>query len=150
MKSGSSNHNNILLWNHKTKTGHVVYKRKKHTFNGRDLTRIVTAVNNNNSGSALNWRYVNELSSRWVCYYVLAGMLPTGKENANDYKSIVDRFNELFKSLSSDVLPVLRKLPGFFGMLNTVSAIYSEVKHFLDSGNINSVVEQIRKLASLD
>ena len=46
-----------------TWTGRVIYNRPKHVFTGRDMTRVVIAVNNNNTGTDVNWHAVWQIAS---------------------------------------------------------------------------------------
>lgn len=47
-----------------TYLGRVVYDRKKNIFRGKDMTRVVIAVHNNNTADIVAWRAVMKIAQK--------------------------------------------------------------------------------------
>jgi hypothetical protein len=147
----TKSHNKRAARPKKTYTGRVVYNHaRKRYFTGRDLTRVVTHVNNNalaglTTASYANWKYVQRLSSAWV---LAAERTWKAKERETiiegDYDKILDKLYWLGDTIHRYVVPLLEDVPLAGVILQIVDSIYTGVRGYFDSEQYrsdNSLVE---------
>lgn len=65
-----------LLGEKTTRRGRVVYNRKKHEYDMKDVSRVLVTLSNNDIGNAGNWRYVMKIGEmNYVGRMVPEGLL---------------------------------------------------------------------------
>lgn len=103
----------------RTLSGRIVYNRKPHVFSGRDLTRIVTAVSNNFTGSLINWKYVLKIAEYNVLWRTQEdGLIPKEDKFLTDMDELVRLLNAIgtelpafgwFVDLAADIYWAVRE-----------------------------------------
>jgi len=109
-----------------TRKGRIVYKRKKHIYSGRDMTRIVIAVNNNSTGNYVNWQAVFK-----IAFHNYQALLPVEKRSVRD-----DKFIEVLKAvgdfINNYLVPLFEDVPGAGQLLAIVSYVYTLARDYTD------------------
>jgi hypothetical protein len=116
---------------HTTNTGVVRYPDKRQRdWNGMAMTRIVTKVNNNRTGTIQNWSFVLTLAER--NYYTM--LEEEYKKNAGDtsitteFRKRLESFYKAFDTVTSFLADTFGSVPGAGWLVSAAAGLYKFVR----------------------
>lgn len=108
-----------------TRKGRVVYDRAKHVFSGRDMTRIVISVNNNNTGNWVNWQAVFHIAQ----HNYHAGLeVETRVLKRKQYDKFFQDLNTFLNFLDQWIVPLFGRVPGVGSVIELINGVCSKLR----------------------